>query len=670
MATNPYASGVKVSGTGPNGSGSTWQTVQDPNTGIIYANTGFGMAPVYTADQYSQIQKGLPSNYSFYAGASSSGQKYGDPFSTYSADTTPTAGSTLNIAQQNGGLQQVNYTLDPNTGYYVPSSAASQGNVNSGLFSNITDALSAYGLPLTLAAISGGALGVIGAGAGDAAGAGAGAGAAGAGSVGSALAGGAPLADLSGMADLTSVGGLSAADSAALAASTGGAAAAGSGSVADALSGVATPGTVTTPGVATGAPYSGDLSGLGYGPSASPGMVTPGTVTTPGIATTAPGALGTSTAPYSGALSGLGYGPAPDVAGSIANAGSLTDASGNIISSVGAPTMTTATPSIGQTLSQIGSGVNSLLQPGATSNAWQQVQGGINNGINTIAGANNTAQAQLAPYAAGGIPAQKALTNYGTNPVNANDVNAMLNPYISFAQTQGQQALERSAAARGGVISGGALKDISDYITGTAQQNWNNAASQAIGARQTAQSALQPVLQTGAGAAGAGAGLTAELGGNIAALQTQSGAAAGNQAAASGQAAGNIISGIGNLASGVSNLGGLSGIASGISNFFSDGNLKQGIGNSGADVKKTLDALNPVKYSYTDEGQKKSGNDSSTNYGIIAQDLQKTPAGSSLVTKSPEGDLMVDGKKSVGFLLAATSHLNSRVNALEAKGKK
>jgi sulfate adenylyltransferase subunit 1 (EFTu-like GTPase family) len=43
------------------------------------------------------------------------------------------------------------------------------------------------------------------------------------------------------------------------------------------------------------------------------------------------------------------------------------------------------------------------------------------------------------------------------------------------------EALERSAAARGGVMSGAALKDISQYITGLASQNYNNAAQLALG---------------------------------------------------------------------------------------------------------------------------------------------------------------------------------------------
>jgi hypothetical protein len=48
-------------------------------------------------------------------------------------------------------------------------------------------------------------------------------------------------------------------------------------------------------------------------------------------------------------------------------------------------------------------------------------------------------------------------------------------PSYQWRLGQGQQALERSAAARGGALSGGALKDLANYAQGAASQEYQNA---------------------------------------------------------------------------------------------------------------------------------------------------------------------------------------------------
>ena len=48
-------------------------------------------------------------------------------------------------------------------------------------------------------------------------------------------------------------------------------------------------------------------------------------------------------------------------------------------------------------------------------------------------------------------------------------------PGYKFRLDQGSQALERSAAARGGLLSGGHLKDLTDYQQGVASQEYGNA---------------------------------------------------------------------------------------------------------------------------------------------------------------------------------------------------
>ncbi|MFC5550720.1 hypothetical protein [Massilia aerilata] len=48
-------------------------------------------------------------------------------------------------------------------------------------------------------------------------------------------------------------------------------------------------------------------------------------------------------------------------------------------------------------------------------------------------------------------------------------------PGYQFRLDQGQQALERSAAARGGLLSGAAIKDATNYAQGAASQEWQAA---------------------------------------------------------------------------------------------------------------------------------------------------------------------------------------------------
>lgn len=61
-------------------------------------------------------------------------------------------------------------------------------------------------------------------------------------------------------------------------------------------------------------------------------------------------------------------------------------------------------------------------------------------------------------------------------------------PGYQSAIDQGNQGLQRSAAARGGLLSGGALKDIGTYNIGMADQNYQNVYTNALNANQLANS--------------------------------------------------------------------------------------------------------------------------------------------------------------------------------------
>jgi len=97
----------------------------------------------------------------------------------------------------------------------------------------------------------------------------------------------------------------------------------------------------------------------------------------------------------------------------------------------------------------------------------------------------------------------------------------------------------------------------------------------------------------------------------------------------------------------------------------SDKNLKKNIKDAKGETKKFLEALSAKKYEYKPE----SGEASGDNYGIIAQDLEKSKMGKSLVMDTPKGK-MVDTRRGFGAALAAMADLNKRTAELERAMKK
>lgn len=80
-------------------------------------------------------------------------------------------------------------------------------------------------------------------------------------------------------------------------------------------------------------------------------------------------------------------------------------------------------------------------------------------------------------------------------------------------------------------------------------------------------------------------------------------------------------------------------------------------------IQETLRTTQPYAFNYKpgigeDPGQR--------HVGIMAQDLEKTPAGSTIVKDTPKGK-MIDGKQAIGFNLAAAADLQKQIDALKAQ---
>lgn len=76
-------------------------------------------------------------------------------------------------------------------------------------------------------------------------------------------------------------------------------------------------------------------------------------------------------------------------------------------------------------------------------------------------------------------------------------------PDYSFAQQQGQDAINRSAAARGGLLSGAAVKAGETYASGLASQNFNNYYNHLAGIAGQGQAATNATQAAGTNMANA-----------------------------------------------------------------------------------------------------------------------------------------------------------------------
>lgn len=95
----------------------------------------------------------------------------------------------------------------------------------------------------------------------------------------------------------------------------------------------------------------------------------------------------------------------------------------------------------------------------------------------------------------------------------------------------------------------------------------------------------------------------------------------------------------------------------------SDEQKKKDIKPANDDIKKMLDALSAEKYKYKEPSVE--GAAPGKRYGIMAQDLEKSKPGASVVMDS-EGGKKIDANQSIGLIFAALANLNERLNK---KGK-
>jgi hypothetical protein len=132
---------------------------------------------------------------------------------------------------------------------------------------------------------------------------------------------------------------------------------------------------------------------------------------------------------------------------------------------------------------------------GASDTAASGVEGAAGRGIAGINSAASTANAGLDPYAKGGAEAFTSLSSLlqkGPGPVNLEE-----DPGYQFRLSEGQKALERSAAARGGALGGAAMKSLARFSQGLASQEYQNAWDRSRADHKTAIAGLTGLSDIG-----------------------------------------------------------------------------------------------------------------------------------------------------------------------------
>lgn len=261
------------------------------------------------------------------------------------------------------------------------------------------------------------------------------------------------------------------------------------------------------------------------------------------------------------------------------------------------------------------------------------------------------------------------------------DVNQFLDPSMAFEMAQGQKALDASAASRGLALSGGAIKNALEYSQGLASKNYNNAVTQAIANRgqqiglgsdlaqlgSLGQSNNQNMATTGYQGAfqiyGSGvnairdqAAMQENLGANIASQYQSAGNAKAAGIASQRDPLGAALGQVANA-----------GINAGVAKLMCDEDMKRDIESiSDEQIDAFLNKLNPAQFDYVEDAIEQGAPEDRTT-GVMAQDMQKSKIGKTLVSENAHGTKVVDVPKTVGALLAATASINRRLNKVEGK---
>lgn len=208
-------------------------------------------------------------------------------------------------------------------------------------------------------------------------------------------------------------------------------------------------------------------------------------------------------------------------------------------------------------------------QMGTQSNAYQNDVANQQKGL--LSPYNNVGQGAISNLGQLLQPGGQLTQGYGsfTAPTGVTEQN---DPGYQFRLSQGLNALQNSAAARGGLLTSGTAKNINDYAQNSASNEYGNVYNRALGTYQTNQqnfnqnnnnlySRLAGVSGQGLSAAGSLGGLLQSGASNVAGINASTGSQVGqdlqNQGAARASGyVGSANAWMGALGGAANNLGG------------------------------------------------------------------------------------------------------------------
>lgn len=248
----------------------------------------------------------------------------------------------------------------------------------------------------------------------------------------------------------------------------------------------------------------------------------------------------------------------------------------------------------------------------------------------------DTSRADLQPWRQAGMQALPQLQNADfQRDFTAADFQA--DPGYAFRMAEGQKAIERSAAARGGLGSGATLKELTKYSQGVASDEYNNAYNRFNADRDRRFNRLSAL---------AGVGQTA----NTQVVNNNQNYA--NQVSGNQIGLGNSIASA-NIAQSNRNAQLLGQGAGAAALAFSDERLKTDIeAISKEDLAELRAAIKPYRFKYVSDVYGEGD-----WIGVMAQDLEKTKLGRTIVTEDENGNKMIDGRKVISLFLATLAEV-------------
>ena len=176
---------------------------------------------------------------------------------------------------------------------------------------------------------------------------------------------------------------------------------------------------------------------------------------------------------------------------------------------------------MGGSIIQSGSAIlQSVVGRNAINKANDSVQQGYVNSDNALTNQQGVTQGYLAPYSQAG---QTALGQMSTGTQQGGQFNTPFSmsqfqqdPGFQFRMQQGQDAINRQTANRGGMLAGSTLGSLAQYSQGLGSQEYQNAFNRYQTQNNDAFNKLGSIAGMGLGASGQQAGYSNQYGQNMA----------------------------------------------------------------------------------------------------------------------------------------------------------